>query len=102
MSKHPTSMLSHRDRACIEYGRRLDDLLTYFYPNRRHIDYERLYEAVDSCRLARERIFRDCCNCTHEDDFHCDIRHERLVNSQGFKDYAPICPHYKEKEDSNG
>ena len=63
MSKHPTSDLSPRDMACIEYGRRLEDLLAYYYRHRHYIYYENLYEVVDRCRAARERIFRNCGNC---------------------------------------
>ena len=41
--------------------------------------------------------------CIYEDDFDCDVRHERLVNCLGYHDHAPTCPHFVRdpKRDSN-
>lgn len=103
MSKHPTSELSPRDIASIEYGRQLEYLLTYMYPYRHdedYTDFDEIRGIINDCRAARERVFRTCDECAHEDAFDCTARNERLCDCFGFKDYAPTCPHYKERRGS--
>ena len=54
-------------------------------------------QLLEKARAARARIFRDCCDCVHEDAFECTVRGERLIDCRGWIEYAPTCPHYKER-----
>lgn len=104
MSKHPTSELSPRDKACIEYGKLVGEFEEEFgwlpNPCLWDGDYRAMKRVfLKDLREARERIFRDCCECAHEDAFDCTTRNERLCDCYGFKDYAPTCPHYEERRE---
>ena len=99
MSKHPTSELSARDMACIEYGRRLEDLLGYYYPYRHHVKFESLCEVLDQCRAARNRIFRSCYECRHC-DIECGFCDKTSPESRRLiwdDEYACACPHFTER-----
>ena len=102
MSKHPTSELSPRDRACIEYGKLVGEFEDYFgwLPNPFLWDGDARYtkrEFLKDLREARERIFRECDNCVHEDALDCTVRKERLIDCHGYRELAPTCRHYKER-----
>lgn len=98
MSKHPTSELSPRDRACIEYGQ-VSGTLRSVWRYRFYIAVPRraIRMIISLSRICRERIFRTCDECAHEDAFDCTVRNERLCDCYGYKDYAPTCKHYKER-----
>lgn len=99
MSKHPTSELSPRDIAAMDYGCYHFDVLNSF-KHRRTWGNSYLRAKIKDAREARARIFRDCCECAHEDAFDCTVRNERLCDCFGFKDCAPTCPHYEERRGS--
>lgn len=70
MSKHPTSWLSQRDIACIEYGKALRHLRDEYEARHFTYEYEHVEELIAEARAARERIFRDCQLCAHNGKCH--------------------------------
>lgn len=105
MRKYPTSFLSRRDKACIEYGRQLEELdyvRITTYPPFSDCDLEMRRAALNAAREARERIFRHCCNCRFATSlstagWKCSKIHERH-----YGDEACLCKHYEEiRENDN-
>ena len=75
MSKHPTSELTPRDIACIEYGRWVEAFEEDFewLQNPPLWDVDSRYmkrDMLKKMREARERIFRDCQLCAHNGKCH--------------------------------
>lgn len=97
MSKHPKEKLTPRDLACIEYGKALRHLRDEYVARHYTYEYEYVEELIAKARAARERIFRECDNCIHEDAFDCTIRKERLIDCYGYNELAPTCEHYEER-----
>lgn len=99
MSKHPTSELSPRDRACIEYGRKRESLMMIKFHTTPLFDYHLAWrhEALRDARAARERIFAKCDMCLHRGNFGaCGCAKGLLAIPQ---EKACTCPHYKERRD---
>lgn len=101
MSKHPTSDLTPRDLACIEYGRQLEKLFLIYYSfrNFNSIYHKGTLKKIKECRAVRERIFRLCGFCKHTGhggSSWCEY-------AQGYvhmrEDLASICEHYEERRE---
>lgn len=104
MSKHPTRDLSQRDMACIMYGKEYRAMEAYCgnglmgsIPLKMKESRAAKRNLIKQLREMRACIFRTCDECAHEDVFDCTVRNERLCDCYGYKDYAPTCPHYKER-----
>lgn len=103
MSKHPTSELSPRDRACIEYGRKRESLMMIKFHTTPLFDYHLAWrhEALRDARAARERIFLSCSECAY-----CDIEamccckpgDEPSELSWQYEE-ACMCEHYEERRE---
>lgn len=103
MSKHPTSDLSPRDMACIEYGKLVGEFEEEFgwLPNPFLWDGDsRAMKRVflKDLREARERIFRSCYNCKLlcriGKDFACSIDEDYMI---WHHERACTCPHYEKR-----
>lgn len=99
MSKHPTSELSPRDIACIEYGRKRESLMMIKFHTTPLFDYHLAWrhEALRDARAARERIFRSCCKCGNSDGTFCYIYSKEQREPIWPTEKACTCPHYKER-----
>lgn len=100
MSKHPTSELSPRDRACIKYGRWLAALRRELLIRHENI-FARMYAryVIREAREARERIFRFCFECEHceiEAGYCCKPGKEPRELTWQYED-ACMCEHYEER-----
>ena len=96
MSKHPTSELSPRDRAVMEYGAEHSCLMFYFSRRHNRPFWGIAKESLRDARAARERIFRLCSSCEHTRE---GIHYCRLTNKNVYmrEDFACTCKHYKER-----
>lgn len=102
MSKHPTSYLSPRDIACIEYGRRLDVALWCFGERDELCSRYEVADAIKEARAARERIFRECSDCVHGEDwasFCLCSNKEICYGGKISHEKACTCEHYEERRE---
>lgn len=112
MSKHPTRDLSPKDIACIEYGKRLKELRSFYALRHKpktfngSAETERLLKeahfhntrrCVYRAREARERIFRHCVDCRFSKSFSLSGWDCSKVSERHGGNYACICPHYEER-----
>lgn len=97
MSKHPTSELSPRDIAAMDYGCYHFDVLSSF-KHRRTWGNSYLRAKIKDAREARARIFRSCYNCNLlcriGKDFACSIDEDYM---RWHHENACTCPHYEER-----
>lgn len=103
MSKHPTSELSPRDMACIEYGKLIGVFETEFVWLPNPVLWDRNFRAMkraflQDLREVRERIFRNCGNCAKlKGDsvvgHGCEWKESICDGTE-----ACTCPHYEERE----
>lgn len=102
MSKHPTSELSPRDIAAMDYGCYHFDVLDSF-KRRRTWGNSYLRAKIKDAREARARIFRSCGNCTQMLSFVGIWNGEERYNCRccGWvpESTGITCPHYKERRE---
>lgn len=101
MSKHPTSELSPRDVACIEYGMKLDTALWCFGERDELCSRYDVADAIKEARAARELIFRCCFECAHcdiEAGYCCKPGKEPCELTWQYDD-ACTCEHYEERRE---